>query len=203
MKFNLHPENPELRKIRQISEILADGGVIISPTDSVYALVCDMENQKAVDKICMLRQLDPKKANLTFLCESISSIATFTAPIQNEIFRLIKRNTPGPFTFILKSNPRVPKRFKNKKRTIGARIPQHVFLEQLMTHYDKPLMSATLKLPDEEFHTADIDEIYSTWGNRVGAVIECGVVPNKETAIVDCTSTEFEILRTGPKELQV
>ena len=201
MIVHLHPENPEKRKITELCRILKDGGVIIIPTDSVYALVCDMNNQKAVDQICKLRNLDPVKANLTFLCDNISRIANFTSPIPNEHFRLMKRNLPGPFTFILKSNQAVPKLFKNKKRTIGARIPNHVVVQALIAAMDNPLMSSSLKLPAEDFHKTDINEIHAKWGKRVDAVIESGTIVNEETTIVDLSQGDVEITREGHQPL--
>lgn len=203
MKFTVHPKNPEFRKLKQLLEILEDDGVIIVPTDGVYALACDMANQKAVDKICKLRGLDPVKANLTFMCEDIARIASCTSPISNEHFRLIKRNTPGPFTFILKSNNQVPKLFKNKKRTIGARVPNHIFLQELIGHLGRPLMTATLKEAADEFTIADIDEIINRWEKRVDAIVESGTVPNEETTVVDLTGDEVLILREGAVELEV
>lgn len=201
MIIEVHPENPEKRKVMDLCQKLTDGNVIIMPTDSVYALVCDMANQKAVDLICKLRNLDPVKANLTFLCDSIGRIANYTAPIPNEHFRLMKRNVPGPFTFILKSNQSVPKLFKNKKRTIGARIPNHTFVQALISAMDRPLMSASLKLAGEEFHINDVEEIDATWGKRVYAIIDSGAVINQETAIVDLTQGEIEITREGSQPL--
>lgn len=202
MKLSIHPKNPEFRKIKTLLEVLENDGVIIVPTDGVYALACDMANQKAVDKICRLRGLDPVKANLTFMCEDIARIASCTSPISNEHFRLIKRNTPGPFTFILKSNNQVPKLFKNKKRTIGARVPDHIFLQELIGHLGRPLMTATLKAPNDDFTTADIDDIVDQWGKRVDVVVESGEVPNQETTVVDLTGDEVEIIREGMKSLE-
>ena len=197
MILDIHPENPEGRKINQLKEILENGGIAIVPTDSVYAIICDMAHQKAVDKICKLRQLDPVKANLTFLCENIARIANYTAPIQNEYFRLIKRNTPAPVTFILKSNQTVPKLFKNKKRTIGARIPDHKLLQTLITEMDRPLMSTSLKLADQDFHENDIDVIISTWAKRVDVIVRCGTVSNHESTVIDLTGSEMEYIREG------
>jgi tRNA threonylcarbamoyl adenosine modification protein (Sua5/YciO/YrdC/YwlC family) len=202
MILQIHPQNPEGRKLNQVIEILKQGGVIIIPTDSVYALVCDMSNQKAVDKICRLRQLDPVKANLTFLCDNISRVSSYTAPIPNEHFRLLKRNAPGPFTFILNSNQSVPKLFKNKKKTIGARIPDHLFIQQLVAALDRPLMSATMIEVGEDFRENDIREIEAMWGNRVDIIVECGIVPNHETAIVDLTQDDVIIVREGMHQLK-
>ena len=201
MIISIHPNNPEGRKINQLIDFLNKDGVLIVPTDSVYALVCNMTNQRAVDQICRLRELNPVKANLTFLCDTISRISQFTAPIPNDYFRLIKRNTPGPFTFILNSNQHVPKLFKNKKRTIGTRIPDNIFIQQLIQAIDGPLMSASFKLPGEDFHENDLEEISRDWEKRVSAIVDCGVVPNQETSIIDLTQKEMQIVRDGYQQL--
>ncbi len=203
MILNIHPDNPEGRKIAQLVQILEEGGVMIVPSDSVYAFACDMNNQAAVDKICKLRGLNPVKANLTFMCRDIAQLAKFTSPIPNPVFRIIKRNTPGPFTFILKSNNVVPKLFKNKKRTLGARIPDHRLLQDVIERLGRPLMTATLKKLEEEFHTQDIDEIRDIWEKRVDTIVESGGVPNVETAVVDATGDEVEMVRVGRVELMV
>ena len=201
MRFNIHPVSPEGRKINQIKSILEHDGVMVFPTDSVYAIGCAMNSRQAVDRVCKLRKLDPVKANLTFHCNDISQIASVTAPISNAHFRILKRNTPGPFTYILRSNHKIPKLFKNKKRTIGARIPDSNFLRHLITAMEQPIMSLSLKFPDDAFHENDFDAICENWENRVDAVIESGVVPNDETAIIDFTQDDVIIHREGVRPL--
>ncbi|MEZ5056128.1 MAG: Sua5/YciO/YrdC/YwlC family protein [Saprospiraceae bacterium] len=122
MILEIHPDNPEQRKINQAVEVLEKGGVIIYPTDSVYALACDIEQHKAVEKVCQLRKLDPEKAKLTFICKDIKMVAQFAHQIDNDYFQVIKANSPGPVTFIFKAGKDVPKAFKNKKKEIGVRI---------------------------------------------------------------------------------
>ena len=123
MFLQIHPHDPEPRKIEQAAQVLKDGGIIIYPTGGVYGIGCDIYNQKAVEQVCRLRRLDPEKAMLAFICKDISQVASFAWQMDDNIFRLLKKNLPGPFTFILKSNNTVPKLFKNRKRTIGVRIP--------------------------------------------------------------------------------
>lgn len=201
MLLNLHSVNPEIRLIKQIVSILQNDGVIIYPTDSHYAIGGMMNSEVAVDRICKLRKLDPTKANLTFLCSSIAQLSSYTAPIHNDIFRLIKRNTPGPFTWILKSNNTVPKKFKNKKRTVGGRISNHVFIEALLQHLNQPLLSITLKDENDSFYQ-EMDEIIADWSNRVEAIISCGIVPFEETGVLDCTGNEIEWIREGSQEIR-
>ena len=201
MIIDIHPINPQSRNITQVAEILKKGGIIAYPSDTVYALGCDFANQKAVEKICALRGVDPVKANLTFFCDSIKTLAGYAAPIANDVFKLIKRNTPGPFTFILKSNNSVPKLFKNKKRTIGARIPDNPFMLDLIQELGNPLMSMSLKPTDSPDFFADFDTIVKEYEKQVEAIIRTGIVPNEPSAIVDCTGDEALLEREGPKEI--
>jgi tRNA threonylcarbamoyl adenosine modification protein (Sua5/YciO/YrdC/YwlC family) len=202
MLLRINAENPEGRKINQIIDILKQGGIIIYPTDTVYGLGCDIFNQKAVERICRLRRLDPKKANLSFICNDIAQISKYANQIDNETFRLIKRNVPGPFTFILKSNNEVPKLFKNKKRTIGVRVPDNMIVQTLVQKLGHPILSASLKSDDEvlEYFTDPID-IYDDFKKLVDAVIDGGIGGNVPSTVVDCTDVDFTILREGAGNL--
>ena len=203
MLLEIHPENPDARKIQQAVKILEKGGIIIYPTDTVYGIGCDIFNQKAVDKICKLRGLNPVKARLSFICKDIGQIAEYAKQIDNEAFRLIKKNTPGPFTFVLNSNNDVPKMFKNKKRTIGVRIPDNNIVLELVEALGRPILTTSLKNDDEilEYFTDPID-IDEDFKNQVDLVIDGGIGKNVASTIVDCTKGEFEILREGAEELK-
>lgn len=203
MLLTIHPENPDSRKIQQVVKILEKGGIIIYPTDTVYGIGCDIFNQKAVDKICKLRNLDPVKARLTFICKDISQVAEYAQQIDNETFKLIKRNTPGPFTFVLNSNNDVPKMFKNRKRTIGIRIPDNNIVLELVQALGRPILTTSLKNDDEilEYFTDPID-IFEDFENQVNIVIDGGIGGNVPSTVVDCTSGGFDILREGAGELK-
>ncbi len=202
MLLKIHPENPSERKIRQVVEVLENDGVIIYPTDTVYGLGCDIFSKKAVEKICQIRKLNPAKANLTFICEDISQIAEYTVQLDNELFRLLKRNLPGRFTFILKANNKVPKLFKNKKKTVGVRIPDHNISLAITKALGRPLLSISLKSDDEilEYFT-DPDEIYEDFKKQVDLFVDGGTGDNKPSTIVNCTGDEPEITRHGKGEL--
>lgn len=204
MLYNIHPETPQKRKVKQVVEILKSGGVIIYPTDSVYALGCDFANEDAVDKICKLRGLDPTKANLTFICKDISQVAEYTAQMSNETFRLMKRNLPGPFTFILKSNNSVPKMFKNKKRTVGVRIPKNNIVNEIVEQLGRPILSASLKSDEEisEYFT-DPKLIQEKYEKRVDAIIDGGVGNHDPSTVVDCTGDEPLLVREGIEDLRL
>jgi tRNA threonylcarbamoyl adenosine modification protein (Sua5/YciO/YrdC/YwlC family) len=204
MLLKIHPEHPEGRKIQQAVDILDQGGVIIYPTDTVYGLGCDIYNTKAVDRICRLRGLDPVKARLSFICKDISQVSDFTQQIDNTTFRLMKKHLPGPFTFVLNSNNTVPKLFKNRKRTIGIRIPENNICQALVEKLDRPILTASLKSDDEilEYFT-DPQDIYDDFKKLVDAVIDGGIGSNQPSTVVDCTGSEPIVLREGTGVLEV
>jgi len=202
MLLKIHPDNPEGRKIKQVVETLESGGIIIYPTDTVYGIGCDIFNNSAVDRICKIRGLDPKKARLSFICSQIGQISEYTQPIDNEVFRLLKQHLPGAFTFVLKSNNQVPKLFKNRKKTIGVRIPDNTISQAIVEALGRPILTTSLKSDDEilEYFTDPID-IYNDFGKQVDIVIDGGVGGNNPSTVVDCTSSEIEVLRQGLGQL--
>ena len=204
MLLKIHPENPEPRKIKQVIQCLQKGGVIIYPTDTVYGLGCDIFNSKAVDRICRLRRIDPKKAMFSFICTDISQISQFSLPIENTIFKLLKRNLPGPFTFVLKSNHKVPKLFKNKKRTIGVRIPDHKVPISIVEQLGRPILTTSLKSDDEivEYFTDPLD-FYEDFNKLVDIIIDSGAGTNTPTTVVNCTTEEPELIRPGAGDLVI
>lgn len=203
MILNIHPDNPQGRKIDRVVEELKNGAVMIYPTDSVYAFGCDFANQEAVDKICKLKGMDPSKANLTFICKDISQISEYTAQFDTEVFRMLKRNLPGPYTFILKSNTTVPKLFKNKKRTVGVRIPDHEIPLQIVEKLGRPILSTSLKTDEDiiEYYT-DPDRIKEKYENQVDFIIDGGVGNNEASTVVDVTGDRIEIVREGLEPLK-
>jgi tRNA threonylcarbamoyl adenosine modification protein (Sua5/YciO/YrdC/YwlC family) len=204
MLLKINPDNPEGRKIDQAVDVLREGGVIIYPTDTVYGLGCDIFNSKAVDRICKLRGLDPVKARLSFICKDISQVADYAQQIDNTVFRLMKKHLPGAFTFVLNSNNKVPKMFKNRKRTIGVRIPDSNICQALVEGLDRPILTASLKSDDEilEYFTDPID-IYEDFGKQVDLVIDGGIGKNQPSTVVDCTGAEPVVLRLGTGVLEL
>lgn len=204
MLLKINPDNPEGRKIRHAVESLEKGGVIIYPTDTVYALGCDINDNKAVDRICKLRGLDPTKAHLSFICKDISQAAEYAQQIDNQVFRLMKKHLPGPFTFVLNSNNQVPKMFKNRKRTIGVRVPDNNICIAIVEELGRPILTASLKSDDEilEYFTDPID-IYEDYKKLVDLVIDGGIGGNVPSTVVDCTGAEPLIIREGTGVLEV
>ena len=201
--IKLYEENTELDKIIEIVESLRRGGIVIYPTDTVYGLGCDIQNQKAVENICRLRKLDYKTANLSFICKDIGQISQYTKTIDNTTFKTLKRNLPGAFTFILHSNNTVPKLFKNKKRTVGVRVPDHAVPLAIVEELGRPILTTSLRSDDEilEYFT-DPQDIYEDFKNKVAVFIDSGYGSNMASTVVSLLDGEPEIIREGLGELK-
>jgi tRNA threonylcarbamoyl adenosine modification protein (Sua5/YciO/YrdC/YwlC family) len=198
MMVSINPDNPQPRLIKQMVDILEEGGVIIYPTDTVYGIGCDITNKNAVEKVAQIRGIDPNKAMFSFICEDISQVTDYSATINNDVFRVMKHNLPGPFTFILKSNNRTPKILKNRKETIGVRIIDNNIVAALVSGLGRPILTASLKHSDEvmEYYT-DPQEINKDYGKRVDAIIDGGIGGNEASTIIDCTGSEAVLQREG------
>ncbi|QCR36207.1 L-threonylcarbamoyladenylate synthase [Nissabacter sp. SGAir0207] len=194
--FYVHPENPQLRLINQAVDVLRKGGVIVYPTDSGYALGCRLEEKGAMERICRIRQLDSNH-NFTLVCRDLSELSTY-AYVDNSAFRLIKNNTPGHYTFILKATKEVPRRLMSEKRkTIGLRVPSNPIALALLDVLQEPLMSTTLMLPGNDFAESDPEEIKEVLGKQVDLVIHGGFLGQQPTTVVDLTDTTPEVIREG------
>ncbi|HNQ68780.1 MAG TPA: L-threonylcarbamoyladenylate synthase [Bacteroidales bacterium] len=198
MLIRMHPDNPAERQIRQVVEILQDGGVIIYPTDTVYAIGCDITKPKAIERVANLKGIKPEKANFSFICYDLSHLSDFTRPLDNTIFKMMKRNLPGPFTFILEANNNVPKILKANRKTIGIRIPDNNIIREIVNVLGNPILTTSLKTNDEiiEYNT-DPELIYEEYENLVDAVIDGGYGGLVASTVIDCTEGEFKIVRMG------
>jgi tRNA threonylcarbamoyl adenosine modification protein (Sua5/YciO/YrdC/YwlC family) len=202
MLIRMYPDNPDPRKVRQVCDILMNSGIIIYPTDTVYGIGCDITQTKAIEKIARMKGLNPEKTTFSFICHDMSHIADYTNPISNDIFKLMKRNLPGPFTFILNSNSNVPKLLKSKRKTVGIRIPDNNIIREIVRELGKPILSTSVYDEDEIIeYTTDPELIYEKYSELVDIVIDGGYGDNMASAIIDCTGDSPEILRHGPKEL--
>jgi tRNA threonylcarbamoyl adenosine modification protein (Sua5/YciO/YrdC/YwlC family) len=194
--FHIHPDNPQGRLISQAAAIVKNGGVVVYPTDSGYAIGCAIGDKKAMDRIVQIRNVD-KNHNFTLVCSDLSEIATF-ARVDNAAFRAIRSLTPGPFTFIFKGTKEVPKRVLNDKRkTIGIRVPDNKIALDLLAELGEPLMSSTLLLPGDEFAESDPDEIRQKLEKHVDLIIHGGFLGEKPTSVIDFSDDEPKILRYG------
>jgi len=194
--FQIHPENPQARLIKQAADILRGGGVIAFPTDSAYALGCHLGDKNAVDKIRAIRQLD-KKHNFTLVCRDLSELATY-AKVANSTFRSLKAHTPGAFTFILEATNEVPRRVMHPKRkTIGLRVPNNNIALELIAALGEPIMSTSLIMPGEEYPLTDPYDIRDTLQHQLDLVIDGGYCGMEATTVVDMTEETPVLIRQG------
>lgn len=196
--IKIHPDNPDMRKVQQVVEILRNGGVIIYPTDTVYGMGCDIFNHKAIEKILRIKGLKLKNANLSFICYDLSHISEYAKHINNPVFKLMKKALPGPFTFILEASSRVPKILHTNKKTVGIRVPDHNIPREIVKALGNPIITTSIHDEDEVVeYSTDPSLIYDKYESLVDAVIDGGYGNNVPSTIVDCTGDEFEIVREG------
>ncbi len=194
--FYVHPDNPQARLINQAVAIIRNGGVVVYPTDSGYALGCQLENKQALDTICRIRKLDDKH-NFTLLCRDLSELSIY-ARVDNSAFRLLKNNTPGAYTFIFKGTKEVPRRLMNAKRkTIGIRVPDNRIALELLEALGEPLMSTSLILPGSDMAESDPDEIRDKLEHTVDLIMNGGYLGEKPTTVIDFSDNDPVILRHG------
>ena len=196
MLLHLHPDNPQPRNIRTIVECLLDGGVIIYPTDTIYGLGCDIFQQKAVGRICRIKQVDPAKAQLSFICHDLSDLSNYTKSISTPLYRLLKTWLPGPYTFILPASKQVPKILKSRKDTIGLRIPDNTIARSLVRELGHPILSSSLPGDMVEEYT-DPEMIEEKFKNLVDIVIDGGIGGILPSTVIDCTGDEPVVIRKG------
>jgi tRNA threonylcarbamoyl adenosine modification protein (Sua5/YciO/YrdC/YwlC family) len=224
MLLHLHPVNPQPRNIRMIVECLLDGGVIVYPTDTIYGLGCDIFQHKAIERICRIKQVDPAKAQLSFICHDLSDLSNYTKSISTPLYRLLKTYLPGPYTFILPASKQVPKILKSRKDTIGLRIPDNVIARALVRELGHPILSSSLpgnfgglaareNLPRDRQRADDgpaaapsalrVEEytdpemIEEKFDSLVDIVIDGGIGGILPSTVVDCTGDEPVVLRKG------
>lgn len=198
MLIRLYNENPNQRKIRQVTEILEDGGIIIYPTDTVYAMGCSLLSKKAIEKISRYKGLNPEHPDLSIIFHDMSQLSEYTVVRDNSTFKLLKRNLPGPFTFIVQANSQMPRFFAGKKKTVGIRIPDNNIVLEIVRELGKPLITTSIHDPDEIIeYTTDPELIFEKYSHFVDAVIDGGYGQNEASTIVDCTGDEPVILRQG------
>jgi len=196
MLLRIHPENPQPRLIKQVVECLKDGGVIIYPTDTIYGLGCDIKHAKAIEKICQIKNMDPQKAQLSFICSDLSHLSEYSKSIDTPLYRMLKNYLPGPYTFILPASKQVPKILQSKKSSIGLRVPDNIICQQILTTLGNPILSTSLPGEMVEDYT-DPEIIYDRFKNQVDFVIDGGIGGMTPSTIVDCTTDEWTILRQG------
>ena len=203
MLLKVHPENPGERQLKIITDCLHDGGIVIYPSDTIYGMGCDITKIKAVDRIAQIKGIKREKANFSFICSDLSHLSDYTRPIPNNIFRLMRKALPGPFTFILNANNNVPHYFQSKKKTVGIRIPNHLVPLQIVEKLGNPIMSTSIHDEDEIIeYSTDPELIHEKYRDIVDIVVDSGHGGNIASTVVDCTGDEPVIVREGKGDLE-
>lgn len=202
MLLKIYEENPNPREVAKVIHTLQDGGLIIYPTDTVYAIGCDALNVRAVEKICQIKGVNPQKSNLSIICYDLSNLSEY-AKVNNAAFKLMKKNLPGPFTFILPTSNELPKIYKNRKE-VGIRVPDNNIVRTIVQELGNPLLTMSVHDDDDEIleYSTDPELIAEKYNGRVDLVIDGGYGGLEPSTVVDCTTDEFEIVRQGKGQLK-
>ena len=196
MLLTVHPDNPQPRNLRTITECLLSGGIIVYPTDTIYGLGCDIFQHKAIERICRIKNIDPRKAQLSFVCHDLSDLSKYTKSISTPLYRMLKNYLPGPYTFILPASKEVPKILKSRKDTIGLRVPDNNITGSIVRELGHPVLSTSLPGQQVEEYT-DPELIYENFKNLVDIVIDGGIGGMIPSTIVDCTTEPPQLVRQG------
>ena len=200
--IKLYNENPNERQVQQIVEVLQKGGVIIYPTDTVYGIGCDITNHKGIERVAKIKGVKLEKSNFSFICYDLSHLSDYTKGVTNQTYKVMRRNLPGPFTFILQASSQVPRVFKSKKKTVGIRIPDNNICREIVRILGNPILTTSVKSSDSILeYTTDPELLKEEFNNLVDIVIDGGYGNNVPSTIVDCSQDSIEIVRQGIGEL--
>lgn len=201
--IKIYDENPNPREIARVVEVLRNGGLVIFPSDTVYALGCDITNTKALEKVARIKGVKLEKANFSFICHDLSDLSEYTRQLSTSTFKLLRRALPGPYTFILPASSNLPAVFK-KKKEVGIRVPDNTIAQALVKELGNPIISTSIKDEDEVLeYTTDPSLIHEKWANLVDIVIDGGYGGNVASTVIDLTSGEPELIREGKGSLDV
>lgn len=197
-RLTIHPDNPQERHIREVVKVLEKGGVIIYPTDTVYAVGCDIKHKKALERICRIKGIKPEKAQFSFICEDLKTIGEYTVHLSTPVFKLMKRALPGPYTFILEASKNMPRHFQSRRKTVGVRVSDHEIPLAIVRALGRPLLSTSLK-DEDGVYEYDPDNIFDRYGKLVDIVIDGGWGGSEASTVIDCSEGEddIQILREG------
>ncbi len=203
MLIKIYPENPNPKEIQRVIETLQDGGLIVYPTDTVYAIGCDALNVRAVERICKIKGVNPQKSNLSIVCYDLSNISEY-AKVSNAAFKLMKRYLPGPYTFILPTSSELPKIYKNRKE-VGIRVPDNNIVHTIIKELGNPLLTMSVRDEQDEMieYSTDPELIEEKYEGIVDMVIDGGYGETEPSTVIDCTTDSFEIIRKGKGDLSL
>jgi len=203
MLLKIYPENPNPRYVQMVVDCLNDGGIIIYPTDTVYGMGCNIFKPKSVERIAQIKGVKVEKSNFSFICADLKHISDFTKPFGNNVYKLMRKTLPGPFTFILNANNNVPKLFQSKKKTVGIRIPDNSIILEIVRQLGNPILTTSIYDEDDIIeYTTDPELIYEKYKDIVDIVIDGGYGDNEASTVVDCTGDSFTVIRQGKGELE-
>jgi len=201
--IKIHPKTPSNLQILKVVEVLRNGGVVIYPTDSVYGIGCDINNKKAVERVAQFKGLKVEKANFSFICYDLSDLSVYCKPIETSLFKLMKKNLPGAFTFILKASNYVPRLFENSRKAIGIRVPDNNIVREIVKELGNPIITTSLREDDDiQEYLTDPELIWERYKDQVDIVIDGGYGNIEASTVIDCTGGEIEITRQGIGILQ-
>ncbi|WP_215224477.1 L-threonylcarbamoyladenylate synthase [Echinicola shivajiensis] len=201
--IKIYPENPNQRQINRVVDVLRQGGIVIYPTDTIYGMGCDIHNSKAIERICLIKGVKPQKQNFSFICHDLSGISEYTRVLSTPVFKLMKKALPGPYTFILEANNKVPKLLHSKKKTVGIRIPDNSIPRILVKELGQPIVTTSIRDEDDVLeYSTDPELIYEKYRDLVDVVIDGGYGNNVASTVVDCTGGEIEVLREGLGDIE-
>ena len=201
--IKMYNENPSPRAIAQVVDVLRKGGLIIYPTDTVYGLGCDITQSKALEKIARIKKVKLEKANFSFICYDLSNLSSYVRQIETPVYKLLKRALPGPYTFVLQGNNKLPRDFK-KKKTVGIRVPDNNIIRSIVNELGNPIVSTSIYDEDELIeYTTDPELIFEKWRDRVDLVIDGGYGDNVPSTIIDVSGDDIEVIREGKGSLEL
>lgn len=206
MITKIYPDNPNTREVRRIAGIIAQGGIVVLPTDTLYAFACSMESKQAVESIAQLKGFSLKKARYSMLCSSISMLSEYVRPMDKETFALLKECLPGPYTFIMNANGNVPRNYQNPNKTIGMRVPGNPILQAIIDEVGCPLIGTSVRRENEEQeveYLTDPELIHEMYSSRVQAVVDGGIGDENPSTVIDCTTEPMEVIRYGKGEINL
>jgi tRNA threonylcarbamoyl adenosine modification protein (Sua5/YciO/YrdC/YwlC family) len=196
MLIHIHPDSPQPRLLNQVADCLRSGGIIIYPTDTLYGLGCDIAQQKAVERICRIKNVDPQKAQLSFVCSDLSQLSLYAKQLPTSVYRTLKSHLPGPYTFVLEASRQVPKILKSKRDTVGIRVPGNAIARGIVHELGNPILSASLPGENVEDYT-DPDVIHDQFEKLVDLVIDGGIGGMQPSTVIDFTSGAPDVIRQG------
>lgn len=202
-KIRIYEENPNPKDIKNVVDVLRNGGLIIYPTDTVYGLGCDITNNSALEKIALIKNIKLEKANFSFICEDLSNLSDYVKQIDTQTFKILKRNLPGPYTFVLPGNSNLPSVFK-KKKTVGIRVPDNNICRAIVRELGNPIVSTSIRDDDEVIeYTTDPELILEKWDKLVDIVIDGGYGDNIPSTVIDLTTNIPEVIREGKGSIEI